>query len=59
MEDLGTLGGPEAGLLGSKGNVEMNENGQIVACSFTNSTLEPCDRHPYRKSFPLRKKVSA
>jgi len=35
MEDVGTLAGPDAGLLGgprvSKGNVEMNERGQVVA----------------------------
>jgi probable HAF family extracellular repeat protein len=36
MRDLGTLGGPDAGLLGGfKGNVEMNERGQVVACSMT------------------------
>src|SRR5262249_37871580 len=33
MRDLGTLGGPDAGLLGGapffKGNVEMNERGQV------------------------------
>jgi len=40
MHDLGTLGGPDAGLVGSfKGNVEMNERGQVVACSDTNSTI--------------------
>jgi probable HAF family extracellular repeat protein len=41
MRDLGTLGGPDAGLLGgppvSKGNVEMNERGQVVACSYVSS----------------------
>jgi probable HAF family extracellular repeat protein len=45
MEDLGTLGGPDAGLLSgplvNKGNVEMNEQGQVVACSFINSTPNP------------------
>jgi probable HAF family extracellular repeat protein len=33
IKDLGTLGGPSAGLLGIAGNVEMNERGHIVACS--------------------------
>lgn len=42
MEDVGTLGGPDAGLLGSfKGNVEMNERGQVVACSYINSNPNP------------------
>ena len=42
MHDLGTLGGPDAGLVGSfKGNVEMNERGQVVACSDTNSNINP------------------
>jgi probable HAF family extracellular repeat protein len=47
MRDLGTLGGPDAGLVGSfKGNVEMNERGQVVACSFTNSTINPVTSTP-------------
>ena len=47
MEDLGTLGGPDAGLVGSfKGNVEMNESGQVVACSYTNSTVNPITGTP-------------
>src|SRR5215469_3262904 len=50
MRDLGTLGGPDAGLLGGapffKGNVEMNERGQVVACSFTNSTINPVTGTP-------------
>jgi probable HAF family extracellular repeat protein len=47
MHDLGTLGGPDAGLVGSiKGNVEMNESGQVVACSDTNSTINPVTQTP-------------
>ena len=47
MRDLGTLGGPDAGLVGSfKGNVEMNERGQVVACSDTNSTINPVTGTP-------------
>ena len=47
MRDLGTLGGPDAGIVGSfKGNVEMNERGQVVACSFTNSTINPVTGTP-------------
>ncbi|HXM22377.1 MAG TPA: hypothetical protein VN948_14070 [Terriglobales bacterium] len=42
MQDLGTLGGPDAGIIGgppiNKGNVEMNERGQVVACSYINYT---------------------
>lgn len=38
MQDLGTLGGPSAGLLSFEGAVEINEVGQVVACSYTNST---------------------
>lgn len=47
MHNLGTLGGPDAGLVGSfKGNVEMNERGQVVACSDTNSTINPVTGTP-------------
>ena len=47
MHDLGTLGGPDAGLVGSfKGNVEMNERGQVAACSDTNSTINPVTGTP-------------
>ena len=47
MHDLGTLGGPDAGLVGSsKGNGEMNERGQVVACSDTNSTINPVTGTP-------------
>jgi probable HAF family extracellular repeat protein len=46
MRDLGTLGGPDAGLLGMDGNVEMNERGQVVACSYTNSTPNPVTGTP-------------
>jgi probable HAF family extracellular repeat protein len=39
MHDLGTLGtGTDAGLLGIEGAVEINERGQVVACSYTNTT---------------------
>jgi len=41
MQDLGTLGGPDAGLIGFKGNVEMNERGQVVACSLTSYNPGP------------------
>lgn len=40
MMDLGTLGGPDAGILGFEGNVEINERGQVIACSFT-ATINP------------------
>jgi probable HAF family extracellular repeat protein len=47
MHDLGTLGGPDAGVVGSfKGNVEMNERSQVVACSDTNSTINPVTGSP-------------
>ena len=46
MEDLGTLGGPDAGFLGLAGNVEINERGQVVACSYTNSTPNPVTGTP-------------
>jgi len=40
-------GGPDAGLVGSfKGNVEMNERGQVIACSDTNSTINPVTGTP-------------
>jgi len=45
MQDLGTLGGPDAGLLGGlpvrKGNVEMNDRGQVVACSYIDYNPNP------------------
>jgi probable HAF family extracellular repeat protein len=46
MQDLGTLGtGNDAGILPvpplNKGNVEINERGQVVACSTTNTTINP------------------
>ena len=42
MQDLGTLGGTDTGLLGiGFGNIEINERGQIVACSYTNTTPNP------------------
>ncbi len=46
MHDLGTLGGTDAGILGRKGNVEMNERGQVVACSYTNSKRNPTTGTP-------------
>jgi probable HAF family extracellular repeat protein len=42
MQDLGTLGtGTDAGLLGWTGDVEINERGQVAACSYTNTTPNP------------------
>jgi probable HAF family extracellular repeat protein len=41
MQDLGTLGGTDAGLLGFTGDVEINERGQVTACSYTNTTPNP------------------
>jgi probable HAF family extracellular repeat protein len=42
MQDLGTLGtGTDAGLLGIFGNVEINEPGQVAACSYTDTTPNP------------------
>jgi probable HAF family extracellular repeat protein len=46
MKDLGTLGGPDAGVIGFKGNVEMNERGQVVACSLTSSMPNPATGLP-------------
>jgi probable HAF family extracellular repeat protein len=48
MQDLGTLGGSDAGLLGNvgEGQVEINERGQVAACSFTNSTPSPGTGNP-------------
>jgi probable HAF family extracellular repeat protein len=47
MLDLGTLGtGTDAGVLGFKGNVEINERGQVTACSFTNTTVNPVTGTP-------------
>ncbi len=47
MQDLGTLGtGTDAGLLGFKGNVEINERGQVAGCSFTNRTVNPVTGAP-------------
>jgi probable HAF family extracellular repeat protein len=47
MLDLGTLGtGTDAGVLGFKGNVEINDAGQVVACSFTNTTINPVTGTP-------------
>jgi probable HAF family extracellular repeat protein len=46
MQDLGTLGtGTDAGILPvpplNKGNVEINAHGQVVACSTTNTIINP------------------
>ena len=38
IEDLNTLGGPDAGFLDLVGEVAINERGQVVACSYTDST---------------------
>jgi probable HAF family extracellular repeat protein len=50
MQDLGTLGGNDAGILPappvSKGNVEINERGQVVACSSTNTIINPATGLP-------------
>jgi probable HAF family extracellular repeat protein len=46
MRDLGTLGGTDAGLLGDQGNIEINERGQVAACSYTNSTRNPTTGTP-------------
>jgi probable HAF family extracellular repeat protein len=52
MQDLGTLGGPDAGLVGSfMGDVEMNERGQVVACSYTNFTINPVTGAPTTHPF--------
>src|SRR6185437_16048841 len=50
MKDLGTLGGPSAGLLGFDGNVEMNERGHIAACSDT-SKVNPATGFPVVEPF--------
>jgi probable HAF family extracellular repeat protein len=46
MEDLNTLGGPDAGFLDLVGNVAINERGQVAACSFANSTPNPVTGTP-------------
>lgn len=46
MQDVGTLGGPDAGFLGLNTGVTMNEAGQIVACSYTDSTPNPVTETP-------------
>jgi probable HAF family extracellular repeat protein len=50
MKDLGTLGGPSAGLLEFEGNVEMNESGHIVGCSDT-SKINPATGIPVVEPF--------
>jgi probable HAF family extracellular repeat protein len=51
MQDLGTLGGPDAGIVPgpgpiNKGNVEINERGQVVSCSYTSSIPNPWTGFP-------------
>ncbi len=46
MKDLGTLGGASAGLVTFKGNVEINDRGDVTACSYTNSTVNPTTGFP-------------
>lgn len=56
MRDLGTLGGTDAGLLGDQGNIEINERGQVAACSYTNSTPNPTTGTPTLDPFLWDKK---
>jgi probable HAF family extracellular repeat protein len=51
MQDIGTLGGPDAGFLGLSTGVAMNEAGQIVACSYTDSTPNPVTGTPMLDPF--------
>jgi len=46
MEDLGTLGGPDAGLLDLVGVVSINERGNVAACSYTNAVPNPVTGTP-------------
>jgi len=56
MQDLGTLGGTDAGLLGDQGNIEINERGQVAACSYVNSTTNPTTGTPTLDPFLWDKK---
>jgi probable HAF family extracellular repeat protein len=47
MQDLGTLGGPDAAA------IAVNERGQVVGYSYTNATRNPCDRRPYNRPVPV------
>jgi probable HAF family extracellular repeat protein len=46
MQDLGTLGGPDAGFLGLLGVTVINDRGQVASCSYTNSTANPVTETP-------------
>ena len=55
---FGTLGtGTDAGTLGFKGNVEINERGQVAACSFTNTTINSVTGTPTLDPFLWDKEV--
>jgi len=51
MEDLNTLGGPDAGFLDLVGDVAINDRGQIAACSYTNSIPNPVTGTPTLEPF--------
>jgi probable HAF family extracellular repeat protein len=46
MQDLGTLGGPDAGLLDLIMATVINERGQVASCSYTNFTPNPVTHTP-------------
>jgi probable HAF family extracellular repeat protein len=48
MQDLGTLGGPDSPPCG---NMTINESGQVVGCSFTNSIVNPVTGLPTTDPF--------